>query len=71
MEIDIYRLLEDNSLLLTFVVIGTGYLLGRFKAGSIPLGSVTGVLLAGLLFGHLGFPDRPADSVKTGQDAIH
>ena len=60
MEIDVYRLLKDNPLLLTFLVIGTGYLLGRLKVGSIPLGSVTGVLLAGLLFGHLGFPDRPA-----------
>ena len=46
MEIDVYRLLQDNPLLLTFLVIGTGYLLGRFKVGNIPLGSVTGVLLA-------------------------
>jgi putative transport protein len=59
MEIDVIQLLRDNPLLLTFFVIGLGYLLGRIKIGSVEVGSTTGVLLAGLLLGHLGFPDRP------------
>lgn len=60
MEVDLHQLLSDNPLLLTFVVIGLGYLLGRVRVFSIPLGSTTGVLIAGLGLGALGLPDRPA-----------
>ena len=42
MEIDIHQLLQDNSLLLTFVVIGFGYLVGRIRIGTIELGSKIG-----------------------------
>ena len=63
MEIDLYQLLSDNLTLLTFVVIGFGYLLGNIKIGSIEVGPTTGVLLAGLVFGHLGFPDEPDAAV--------
>jgi putative transport protein len=59
LEIDLEKLLSQNNLLLTFLVIGSGYGIGKLRFGSIELGSTTGVLLAGLLFGHLGFPDTP------------
>lgn len=36
------------------VVIGFGYLIGRIRVGPIELGPVTGVLIAALVFGHLG-----------------
>jgi len=59
MEVDVYDLLASNAMLLTFTVIGIGYLLGQFRLGGVQVGSTTGVLLAGLLLGHLGMPDRP------------
>ena len=58
-EVDLQKILSENNLLLTFLVIGFGYGVGKLRLGSIELGSTTGVLLAGLLFGHLGFPDTP------------
>jgi putative transport protein len=54
MEIDIYALLADNPLLLVFVVLGLGLLVGRIKIGPTPLGSTIGVLVVGLVFGHYG-----------------
>jgi len=51
-EIHIYDLLRDNWLLLLFLVIGLGYLIGNFKIFGIPIGPTIGVLLAGLVFGH-------------------
>ena len=55
MEIDLNKIIMENPVLLTFVVIAVGYLFARIKVGSIELGSTAGVLIAGLLFGHLGF----------------
>ena len=57
MEVDLGAILESNPILLTFVVIGIGYLIGHLRVASIAVGPTTGVLLAGLLFGHFGFPD--------------
>ena len=37
-----------------FLVLGTGYLLGKVKLGSFTLGAVTGTLLAGVAVGQLG-----------------
>jgi putative transport protein len=37
-----------------FLVLGTGYLLGKVKLGSFTLGAVTGTLLAGVVVGQLG-----------------
>lgn len=54
MEIDIIRILADNALVLVFVVLGLGLLVGRIKIGPTPLGSTIGVLLVGLVFGHFG-----------------
>ncbi|MGD2075265.1 MAG: TrkA C-terminal domain-containing protein [Gammaproteobacteria bacterium] len=52
MEIEVYALLGDNWLLLLFLVIGLGYLLGNIRIAGIPVGPTIGVLLVGLLFGH-------------------
>jgi putative transport protein len=54
MEIDILDLMSKNRTLLTFAVIGIGYLIGGLKVGGIQVGATTGVLLAGLFMGHLG-----------------
>jgi putative transport protein len=52
LEIHVYDLLNDNSLLLLFIVIGLGYLIGNIRIFGIPAGPTIGVLLAGLFFGH-------------------
>ena len=49
MEIEIYQLLHDNWLLLLFLVIGLGYLVGNIRIAGTPVGPTIGVLLAGLL----------------------
>lgn len=54
MEVDLYRLLNENLTLTVFAVIALGYLLARIKIAGIELGATTGVLLAGLLLGHFG-----------------
>jgi len=59
MEIDFYKLFESSPILMLFTVIAAGLLVGKIKIGSIQLGSTTGVLLTGLLFGHLGFKGEP------------
>ena len=57
MELDLFDLAHKNVTLLLFLVIGIGYLIGNLKIGGISAGNTTGVLLAGMLFGHFGFPD--------------
>jgi putative transport protein len=52
LEIDIYQVLKDNGLILLFLVIGCGYLIGNLKIFGMPLGPTIGVLLVGLFFGH-------------------
>lgn len=54
MEIDLLNLYSSNPMLMIFTLIGVGLLVGKIKVGPIELGSTTGVLLVGLLFGHLG-----------------
>lgn len=51
----IFEFLRDQPLLVFFLVLSLGYLVGNIRVAGISLGSVGGVLLAGLLFGHLGF----------------
>jgi len=55
MEIDLFKILSDNPVLMIFFVIGLGYLIGRIKVFGIEAGPTIGVLLVGLLFGHWGF----------------
>lgn len=59
MEIDFFALFQDNPTLMIFTVVWLGLLLGRARFGSIELGSTTGVLLIGLVFGHFGFKSEP------------
>ena len=39
-----------------FLIIGAGVVVGKIRIGNIDIGSVTGVLLVGLIAGHFGFP---------------
>ncbi len=59
MEIDLYDLLKDNQVLIIFTVIALGYLLGKINLYGFELGSVTGVLIAGLFLGAWGFTSNP------------
>ena len=43
-----------NSMMILFLVIGLGYLIGSIKVCGLDLGSA-GVLLVALIFGHFGF----------------
>jgi putative transport protein len=56
----IVELLHGNAVLLLFLVLAIGYLIGGIRFGSFQLGPVAGVLIAGLLFGHLGFLSNPS-----------
>jgi len=60
LEIEIYELLRDNWLLLLFLVIGLGYLVGNIRIAGTPVGPTIGVLLAGLVFGHYQLTVSPA-----------
>jgi putative transport protein len=51
--------ISANPIFLLFLVLAVGFLIGSIKIGSFQLGSVAGVLLSGLLFGHLGFKGLP------------
>jgi putative transport protein len=39
-----------------FLILGAGVVVGKIKIGTIEIGSVTGVLLIGLMAGHFGLP---------------
>ena len=49
------ELLRTNGIAALFVVLGSGFLIGRIGVRGFSLGPVAGVLLAGLVFGHFGF----------------
>ena len=53
------NLLQQQPVLVFFLVLGLGYFIGNIRVLGINLGSVGGVLIAGLLFGHLGFTMYP------------
>lgn len=54
MEVDFYQILSDSPLVLIFMVLGLGLLVGRIRIAGMELGSTIGVLLVGLFFGHFG-----------------
>ncbi len=54
------ELLAENSLLVLFLVLAIGFMIGRIRIGSFVFGSVAGVLAAGLLLGRLGFEGDPS-----------
>ena len=47
--------LNHHQDLVFFLIIGIGYILGNLRIGSFSMGSVAGVLFAGLVFGYYGF----------------
>jgi putative transport protein len=47
--------LQQQPVLVLFLVLGMGYLIGNIQVFGIGLGPVGGVLIAGLVFGHFGF----------------
>ncbi len=55
MEIDLYDIFKQSPALVIFMAIGLGYLIGKVDIRGFELGSTGGVLLVGLLFGHIGF----------------
>lgn len=56
----VYNYLLQHPVLVFFLVLSFGYLIGNIKALGISLGPVGGVLIAGLVFGHFGFKMYPA-----------
>ena len=59
----LHAFLLQQPVLVFFIVLSLGYLVGNIRLFGISLGSVGGVLLVGLLFGHLGF--RMDQSMQT------
>jgi putative transport protein len=59
MEIDLLQIIHDNLILMVFMIIGLGYLLGNIKIAGIKVGPTIGVLLIGLFFGNGGFEISP------------
>jgi putative transport protein len=55
MLVTLTEFLRDQPVLVFFLVLSLGYLVGNIRVAGISLGSVGGVLLVGLVFGHLGF----------------
>ena len=55
MLVSAHEFLLNQPVLVFFLVLGLGYLIGNIKVFGIGLGSVGGVLIAGLVFGHFGF----------------
>jgi putative transport protein len=46
------HLLREHPVGLMFTILAAGYLIGKTRIRGFELGSVTGVLFAGLVFGH-------------------
>jgi len=59
MTLDLVALLQDSPELVLFVLLALAYLIGRIKIGPLELGAPPGMLIAGLIFGHLGFTVFP------------
>src|SRR2546430_4520392 len=55
-----YETLRRYPELAIFLTLAIGFYIGRIKIGGFSMGSVTGVLLAGLAIGQLGIPISPA-----------
>ena len=52
---NLYDFMQQQPVLVFFLILSLGYLIGNIRVLGTSLGPVGGVLLAGLLFGHLGF----------------
>ncbi len=53
------ELMRQQHVLMLFLILGLGYLIGNIRIGSFSLGPVAGVLFAGLFFGHFDFRITP------------
>ena len=51
----ITELLRNNDVLLLFLVLAIGFIIGGIRIGTFQLGSVVGVVIAGLWLGNYGF----------------
>src|SRR6202047_862887 len=56
----LYLTLRQHPELALFLTLAIGFYLGRFKVAGFSIGSVTGVLLTGLLIGQANIPISPA-----------
>ncbi len=56
METAILSFIQSHPVVNLFLILGAGVVVGKIKIGNIDIGSVTGVLLIGLIAGHFGFP---------------
>lgn len=55
MNIDVATILEQNPILLIFVVLAIGLAIGKIRFGSLQLGNSIGVLFTALVMGNIGF----------------
>ncbi len=55
MNIDVAALLNQNPILLLFVVLAIGLTIGKIRIARLQLGNSIGVLIAALMMGHIGF----------------
>ena len=53
------ELMREQYVLMLFLILGLGYLIGNIRIGSFSLGPVAGVLFAGLFFGYFDFRIDP------------
>jgi len=54
-NIDVVLLLQQNPILLIFVVLAIGLAFGKVRIANMQLGNSIGVLITSLIMGHLGF----------------
>jgi len=59
MTLDLVALLKDHPELVLFVLLTLAYLIGNIRIGKLDLGAPPGMLIAGLVFGYLGFEIFP------------
>lgn len=55
----LHEFMVEQPVGLLFLVIGIGYLTGRIRFRGLDLGSVTGVLFIGFVFGHFEYEMDP------------
>ena len=55
MQNALHEFLLQQPVLVFFLVLGLGYMIGNIRFFGISLGAVGGVLIAGLVFGHYGY----------------
>ena len=55
MSASLHEFLLHQPVLVFFLVLGLGFLIGNIRLFGISLGAVGGVLIAGLVFGHFGY----------------